>query len=81
MTAATGVIALLRRGIADPATQWSLGSFGAIAEFSRDDDEPAQLTMTSDTISVATERGGSRAPARARHPAIRVGRHHESGLE
>ena len=37
--------ALLRREIADPGTQWSLGTFGAIAEFSRDEDEPAQVSM------------------------------------
>ena len=29
-------IDLLQRAIADPDTQWSLGTFGAIAEFSRD---------------------------------------------
>ena len=27
---------LLQAAIADPETQWSLGTFGAIAEFSRD---------------------------------------------
>ena len=42
MTPAAANIALLRREIADPGTQWSLGTFGAIAEFSRDEDEPAQ---------------------------------------
>ena len=39
MTAAAA-IDLLQREIANPDTQWSLGTFGAIAEFSRDRDEP-----------------------------------------
>jgi hypothetical protein len=42
--------------IADPETQWSLGTFGAIAEFSRDPDEPAELRPHSAT----TDRGGIR---------------------
>lgn len=58
MTLAAGVLALLRRGIADPETQWSLGTFGAIAEFSRDEDEPAQVSMANDVLSAITERGG-----------------------
>ena len=44
MTAAT--IDLLHRAIADPDTQWSLGTFGAIAEFSRDPDEPVTLRQS-----------------------------------
>jgi hypothetical protein len=55
---AAGALALLRRGIADPDTQWSLGTFGAIAEFSRDEDEPAQVTMAGDALSAITARGG-----------------------
>jgi Family of unknown function (DUF6925) len=58
MTLVPAAIALLRRGIADPDTQWSLGTFGAIAEFSRDEDEPAQVTMAADVLSAITERGG-----------------------
>lgn len=58
MTLAAASIALLRQGIADPDTQWSLGTFGAIAEFSRDEDEPALLTMAADVVSAVTERGG-----------------------
>src|SRR5215218_5707631 len=58
MTLAAGHIALLRREIADPGTQWSLGTFGAIAEFSRDEDEPAQVSMASDSVSAVTGRGG-----------------------
>jgi hypothetical protein len=58
MTLAAGAVALLRRGIADPDTQWSLGAFGAIAEFSRDEDEPALVTMAAEVLSAITERGG-----------------------
>lgn len=58
MTLAAGALALLRRGIADPGTQWSLGTFGAIAEFSRDEDEAAQVSMAAGTLSAITERGG-----------------------
>jgi hypothetical protein len=58
MTLVPAAIALLRRGIADPDTQWSLGTFGAIAEFSRAEDEPAQVTMAADVLSAITERGG-----------------------
>ena len=58
MTQAAGITALLRREIADPGTQWSLGTFGAIAEFSRDEDEPAQVSMGKDAVSAVTDRGG-----------------------
>ena len=58
MTLAAGAIALLRRGMADPETQWSLGTFGAIAEFSRDAEEPALVSMAADTLSAVTDRGG-----------------------
>jgi hypothetical protein len=48
----------LQREIADPDTQWSLGTFGAIAEFSRDHDEPARLAQADDAVSAVTPRGG-----------------------
>jgi hypothetical protein len=46
MTAAAD---LLHREIANPDTQWSLGTFGAIAEFARDRDEPVRLTRSDGT--------------------------------
>jgi uncharacterized protein DUF6925 len=58
MTLAAAALALLRQGIADPDTQWSLGTFGAIAEFSRDEDEPAHVTMAANALSAITDRGG-----------------------
>jgi hypothetical protein len=68
MTPPAGAVALLRQGIADPDTQWSLGTFGAIAEFSRDEDEPAQVGMSAKVLSAITERGGI---AIRPHPALR----------
>jgi hypothetical protein len=56
MTAA--VIELLRREMSDPETQWSLGTFGAIAEFSRDRDEPVRLLESAECVSAVTPRGG-----------------------
>ncbi len=55
---AVAAIDLLQRQIADPDTQWSLGTFGAIAEFSRAHDEPVRLTRADDTVSAVTARGG-----------------------
>ena len=56
MTATT--IDLLQGAIADPDTQWSLGTFGAIAEFSRDADEPVTLLRSDGAVSAVTARGG-----------------------
>ena len=56
MTAAT--IDLLHRAIADPDTQWSLGTFGAIAEFSRDPTSRCTLRQSDDAVSAVTARGG-----------------------
>ncbi len=67
MKAAT--IELLHRAIADPDTQWSLGTFGAIAEFSRDPDEPVALRQSGDAVSAVTARGGI---ALRHHPRYRA---------
>jgi hypothetical protein len=56
--AATAAIDLLQREIANPDTQWSLGTFGAIAEFSRDRDEPVALRQSDTGVSAVTARGG-----------------------
>jgi uncharacterized protein DUF6925 len=49
---------LLQREISNPDTQWSLGTFGAIAEFSRDHDEPVRLVQSAEVVSAVTARGG-----------------------
>ena len=51
-------IDLLQREISNPDTQWSLGTFGAIAEFSRDHDEPVRLVQSTEAVSAVTPRGG-----------------------
>ncbi|WP_342154109.1 DUF6925 family protein [Methylorubrum sp. SB2] len=53
---ADAVSDLLREALADPGTAWSLGSFGAIAEFMRDQDE-AVSALPDDRLGMATERG------------------------
>ena len=57
-------IDLISGQLADPDAQWSLGTFGAIAEFMRDADEPAEIAQTEETVSVVTPRGGIRVVAR-----------------
>jgi hypothetical protein len=49
---------LLAGHIRDPDTPWSLGTFGGIAEFSRDHNEPVELTASATGIAAVTERGG-----------------------
>ena len=61
-------IDLLQREISNPDTQWSLGTFGAIAEFSRDHDEPVRLVQSAEGVSAVTPRGGI---ALKPHAAIR----------
>jgi len=52
---------VLRAQIADPATSWSLGSFGVIAEFVRDADEP--VVTGQGGLAAATGRGAIRLEA------------------
>ena len=53
----------------DPHTGWSLGTFGAFAEFSREASEDAPLTRDQNTIGIVTSRG---ATSIGRHPATRI---------
>jgi hypothetical protein len=46
--------------IADAETNWSLGTFGAIAEFTRDPGEPVAFTRSATSLSAVTPRGGLR---------------------
>ena len=62
-------IDLLQLEISNPDTQWSLGTFGAIAEFSRDHDEPVRLIQSAEAVSAVTARGGI---ALKPHAAIRA---------
>jgi hypothetical protein len=49
--------------LADAETAWSVGTFGAIAEFTRDAGEPAALQNTGGSIAAVTARGGLRIKA------------------
>jgi hypothetical protein len=46
--------------MADPWTNWSLGTFGAIAEFAREADEPLTLSRSDAVLATVTGRGGIR---------------------
>ena len=65
----TDIATLLDTMIADPRHGWSIGTFGAIGEFARDDDEPATIHRDGDTLTIVTTRGGLRAKA---DPALQV---------
>jgi hypothetical protein len=64
VTTAADILEFLSRQLANVETTWSMGTFGAIAEFSRDADEAAELHCDDRTISVVTARGGLRIAAR-----------------
>lgn len=49
---------LIRHQLRLAGTQWNLGTFGAIAEFMRDLDEPFELTDEPGRLSATTSRGG-----------------------
>ena len=55
--------------LADAETAWSVGSFGAIAEFMRDVDEAMAIKRGTGSITAATARGGLRLRM---HPSLRV---------
>ena len=55
---------LIADQLSDPEAQWSLGTFGAIAEFMRDADEPAEIVSEEPVAAVVTPRGGIRLEAR-----------------
>lgn len=51
---------VVRARIVDPETAWSLGTFGAIAEFMFDADEPVETDVGGDVVRAATGRGAAR---------------------
>jgi len=50
----------LVKRMADPDTNWSVGSFGAIAEFTRDPEEPVAVVRDDTSLIAVTARGGIR---------------------
>src|SRR5262245_41808162 len=59
------VFELISEQLADPLGQWSLGTFGAIAEFSRDPGEPAAIAQSEASAAVVTPRRAIRLAKRA----------------
>jgi hypothetical protein len=58
----------------DPNTAWSVGSFGAIAEFMRDPDEPVTFRRNGTARSAVTARGGVLVDAQIAHCLSRQNR-------
>jgi hypothetical protein len=58
MPPSSAAIDLLHRQIADADTQWSLGTFGGIAEFSCGHDEKVTRTQSETGAAAVTARGG-----------------------
>lgn len=66
MADSSDVFDVLTSQIRDPGTSWSVGTFGAIAEFVRDADEGVMLSVNASELSAVTARGGIRIEARER---------------
>jgi len=62
-TASADVRSVLAAHLGDPTTSWSVGTFGAIAEFVRDPNEPVAMDGRGGGLSAVTERGGIRVEA------------------
>jgi hypothetical protein len=60
MSKSHDVMDFLAGQVADFEAGWSVGAFGAIAEFTRDAGEPVELHGTTDSVTVVTDRGGLR---------------------
>jgi hypothetical protein len=69
MSADTGLNSFLSAQLANDSPQWSLGTFGAIAEFARDAGEPVTYLQGKQSASAVTPRGGIRIVA---HPELRL---------
>ena len=65
MSDAANIFAFLADQLADHDTTWSLGTFGAIAEFTRDPDEPVALRRGDAVLAAVTARGAIRIEPRA----------------
>lgn len=61
--------AILAGQLADCDNHWSLGTFGALAEFTRDAGEPVAITQDDDAVAAVTARGGIRL---TRYPNLRL---------
>jgi hypothetical protein len=68
VSGSTDLLDLIAGQVTDAETAWSIGTFGAIAEFTRDAEETAAFDPGAGAISVVTARGGMRIDA---HDALR----------
>jgi hypothetical protein len=60
VTSTSVVLDILAAQLADTDVAWSVGTFGAIAEFTRDTDEAVAFDRSKDAVSAVTARGGLR---------------------
>ena len=60
MTTDAPIMALLAQQLADTEAGWSVGTFGAIAEFTRESDEAVDLKQAGDAMIAVTDKGGIR---------------------
>jgi hypothetical protein len=63
VTRVPSLLDFLAEQLADTQTAWSVGTFGAVAEFTRNAAEAATLDLGPDAISAVTARGGLRIEA------------------
>lgn len=61
----TDLVDFLSEQLADREVGWSLGTFGAIAEFTRDAGEPTEIDLTDGFAAAVTGRGGLRVETAA----------------
>jgi hypothetical protein len=64
VSAAANKLEFLAAQMADHEANWSLGTFGAIAEFMRGADEPVALSRSGAAVAAVTARGGIRIEVR-----------------
>lgn len=66
----TELMQVVAARLRDPGTAWSLGTFGAIAEFMYDPGEPIDLETSADRVQAATDRGAIRIRSDDRMVAV-----------
>ncbi|EJN09220.1 hypothetical protein PMI42_06890 [Bradyrhizobium sp. YR681] len=69
MTIADPLMDFLASQLADVEAGWSVGAFGAIAEFTRDPGDSVDMERSRDKASVVTDKGGIRIVS---HPELRL---------
>jgi hypothetical protein len=77
----TRIDALISAALCNPRMSWSIGTFGAIAEFHREPDEPCSMIATDGAAGCVSARGGLRlvrglplVPVAFETPSARPGR-------